>query len=231
MLACVRARGITVWHWLWRLLCAARAPQQRTRAASRLEPPRRARRHQRRHRSQRSSSRAHRSRREGGPGAVRAEFGAVTSVEPHATRAGIAILEQGGNAIDAAVAVAYALAVTHPSAGNLGGGGFLLVRPKGGPTSALDFRESAPLALTRSRFDAMQRAGGMGAGLGRSPGQRGGPRARARSLRSLAAGSGARAGNRARARSPLGRAPSRATRGQLQRAVARSGGPRHLRQG
>lgn len=93
---------------------------------------------------------------------MRAEFGAVTSVEPHATRAGVAILEQGGNAIDAAVAVAYALAVTHPSAGNLGGGGFLLVRPKGGPTSALDFRESAPLALTRPRFDAMQRAGGMG---------------------------------------------------------------------
>ena len=99
---------------------------------------------------------------DGGPRAVRAEFGAVTSVEPHATRAGIAILEQGGNAIDAAVAVAYALAVTHPSAGNLGGGGFLLVRPKGGPTAALDFRESAPLALTRPRFDAMQRAGGMG---------------------------------------------------------------------
>jgi len=93
---------------------------------------------------------------------VRAEFGAVTSVEAHATRAGIAILEQGGNAVDAAVAVAYALAVTHPSAGNLGGGGFMLVRPKGGPTLALDFRESAPLALTRARFDAMQKAGGMG---------------------------------------------------------------------
>ena len=99
---------------------------------------------------------------QGGPRAVRAEFGAVTSVEPYATRAGIAILEQGGNAIDAAVAVAYALAVTHPSAGNLGGGGFMLVRPKGGPTLALDFRESAPTALTRARFDAMQRAGGMG---------------------------------------------------------------------
>jgi gamma-glutamyltranspeptidase / glutathione hydrolase len=93
---------------------------------------------------------------------VRAEFGAVTSVEPHATRAGIAILEQGGNAIDAAVAVAYALAVTHPSAGNLGGGGFMLVRPKGGATWALDFRESAPLALTRPRFDAMQHDGGFG---------------------------------------------------------------------
>ncbi len=99
---------------------------------------------------------------QGGPRAVRAEFGAVTSVEPHATRAGIAMLEQGGNAVDAAVAVAYALAVTHPSAGNLGGGGFMLVRPKGGPTLALDFRESAPFKLTRTRFDAMQRAGGMG---------------------------------------------------------------------
>ena len=99
----------------------------------------------------------------GGPGAVSAEHGAVTSVEARATRVGIAILERGGNAIDAAVAVAYALAVTHPSAGNLGGGGFLLVRPKGGPTLALDFRESAPLGLTRDRFDAMQRAGGAGA--------------------------------------------------------------------
>ncbi len=90
------------------------------------------------------------------------EAGVVTSVEAHATRVGIAILEQGGNAVDAAVAVAYALAVTHPSAGNLGGGGFMLVRPVGGPTAALDFRESAPLALTRERFDAMQKEGGMG---------------------------------------------------------------------
>lgn len=94
--------------------------------------------------------------------AVRAEFGAVTSVEGNATRAGIAILEQGGNAVDAAVAVAYALAVTHPSAGNLGGGGFMLIHAPGEPTAALDFREDAPRALTRERFDAMQRAGGMG---------------------------------------------------------------------
>jgi len=99
---------------------------------------------------------------EGGPRTAHGAYGAVTSVESHATRAGIAILEQGGNAVDAAVAVAYALAVTHPSAGNLGGGGFMLIRPKGGPTAALDFRESAPVALTRPRFDAMQRAGGMG---------------------------------------------------------------------
>jgi len=98
----------------------------------------------------------------GGARAVRATAGAVTSVEPHATRAGIAILEHGGNAVDAAVAVAYALAVTHPSAGNLGGGGFILVRPAGGPTVALDFRETAPLGLTRDRFDAMEKNGGMG---------------------------------------------------------------------
>jgi gamma-glutamyltranspeptidase/glutathione hydrolase len=93
---------------------------------------------------------------------VRAAYGAVTSVEANATRAGIAMLERGGNAVDAAVAVAYALAVTHPSAGNIGGGGFLLVRPKGGPTRALDFRETAPLALTLERFNAMEKSGGIG---------------------------------------------------------------------
>jgi len=98
----------------------------------------------------------------GGASAVHGEFGAVTSVEGHATRAGIRMLERGGNAIDAAVATAYALAVTHPSAGNLGGGGFMLIRPPGGPTVALDFRETAPLALTRARFDEMERAGGLG---------------------------------------------------------------------
>lgn len=84
------------------------------------------------------------------------------SVEPAATRAGISMLELGGNAVDAAVAVAYALAVTHPSAGNLGGGGFMLVRPRGGPTVALDFRETAPAALTREQFDTMEQSGGQG---------------------------------------------------------------------
>jgi len=98
----------------------------------------------------------------GGPGSVRAEHGAVSSVEAHATRAGITVLERGGNAVDAAVAVAYALAVTHPNAGNLGGGGFMLIRPKGGPTVALDFRETAPLSLTRAAFDTMERSGGEG---------------------------------------------------------------------
>jgi gamma-glutamyltranspeptidase / glutathione hydrolase len=99
---------------------------------------------------------------DGGAGSVRGEYGAVTSVEPNATRAGVHVLERGGNAVDAAVAVAYALAVTHPSAGNLGGGGFMLVRPRGGPTAALDFRETAPTALTRDQFDAMEKAGGQG---------------------------------------------------------------------
>ncbi len=65
------------------------------------------------------------------------------------------MLEAGGNAVDAAVATAYALAVTHPSAGNIGGGGFMLVHRVGKPTVAIDFRETAPAALDQKRFDAM----------------------------------------------------------------------------
>lgn len=85
------------------------------------------------------------------------EFGAggvVTSVEAQATRAGTSILEAGGNAVDAAVATALALAVTHPSAGNLGGGGFLLVKKKDG-IEAIDFREDAPARLTPALFQQM----------------------------------------------------------------------------
>jgi gamma-glutamyltranspeptidase/glutathione hydrolase len=98
----------------------------------------------------------------GGTRAVRAEQGAVTSVEANATRIGVGILERGGTAVDAAVAVAYALAVTHPSAGNIGGGGFMLVRPAKGPTVAIDFRETAPASLDRKHFDAMIAAGASG---------------------------------------------------------------------
>jgi gamma-glutamyltranspeptidase/glutathione hydrolase len=83
----------------------------------------------------------------------------VSSVEVNATRAGISVLEAGGNAVDAAVAVGYALAVTHPSAGNIGGGGFLLFKAKGQETVAIDFREVAPRSLTQAGFDAMIRAG------------------------------------------------------------------------
>lgn len=81
--------------------------------------------------------------------------GVVSSVEANATRAGQRILEAGGNAADAAVAVAYALAVTHPNAGNLGGGGILLYRPSGGPTTVIDFREKAPGGVTEDKFRKM----------------------------------------------------------------------------
>ena len=88
-------------------------------------------------------------------------FGVVTSVEEHATRAGVQILEAGGNAVDAAVATALALAVTHPSAGNLGGGGFLLAKMDS-EVDAIDFREDAPRALTKEAFWGMIRAGAKG---------------------------------------------------------------------
>ena len=79
----------------------------------------------------------------GGKRSVRGDAGVVTSVEPNATHIGAEVLRHGGNAVDAAVAVAFALAVTHPSAGNIGGGGFMMVRLPGGETHAIDFRESA----------------------------------------------------------------------------------------
>lgn len=99
--------------------------------------------------------------RAGGRGVVSGSYGVVTSVESQATHAGVAILERGGNAVDAAVAVAFVLAVTHPSAGNLGGGGFMLVgRDK--DVTAIDFRENAPAELPRARFDRMIAKGGGG---------------------------------------------------------------------
>ncbi|MEM6294892.1 MAG: gamma-glutamyltransferase [Myxococcota bacterium] len=78
--------------------------------------------------------------------------GAVTSAEAAASEVGLSILQAGGNAIDAAVAVGFALAVTHPSAGNLGGGGFMVVRMADGTTAAFDYREQAPSAATRDMF-------------------------------------------------------------------------------
>ncbi len=98
----------------------------------------------------------------GGKSAVRGEAGLVTSVEPNATRAGVAVLEKGGNAVDAAVAVAYALAVTHPSAGNIGGGGFMLVRMHHQDTVAIDFRETAPKAATTKKVLDEIAAGAVG---------------------------------------------------------------------
>ncbi|MCC6673340.1 MAG: gamma-glutamyltransferase [Planctomycetes bacterium] len=78
--------------------------------------------------------------------------GAVASADPHASAAGIAVLKAGGNAMDAAVAVALVLAVTHPQAGNLGGGGFFVARMADGRNYALDFREKAPAGAQRDMF-------------------------------------------------------------------------------
>ena len=83
---------------------------------------------------------------------VRARHAMVVTVEPHATAVGVDVLKSGGNAIDAAVAVGFTLAVTHPFAGNLGGGGFLLARFADGRTTFLDFRERAPAAASRDMY-------------------------------------------------------------------------------
>jgi gamma-glutamyltranspeptidase / glutathione hydrolase len=78
--------------------------------------------------------------------------GAVTSQEAHATDIGIEVLKQGGSAVDAAIAVGFALAVTHPSAGNIGGGGFMVVRMNDGSKAALDYREMAPSGASRDMY-------------------------------------------------------------------------------
>jgi gamma-glutamyltranspeptidase/glutathione hydrolase len=78
--------------------------------------------------------------------------GAVATQEGHATDVGIGILKKGGNAVDAAIAVAFALAVTHPSAGNIGGGGFMVVRMADGRASTIDYREVAPRRATRNMY-------------------------------------------------------------------------------
>lgn len=83
---------------------------------------------------------------------VRARHGIVASTNEVASRIGVDVLKQGGNAVDAAIAVAFALAVTHPSAGNLGGGGFMMIRLKSGKTTAIDYREMAPAAASRDVY-------------------------------------------------------------------------------
>jgi gamma-glutamyltranspeptidase / glutathione hydrolase len=76
----------------------------------------------------------------------------VATDAPLATAVGVQVLSSGGNAVDAAVATAFALAVVYPEAGNIGGGGFMVVRLADGTTAALDFREKAPLAATRDMY-------------------------------------------------------------------------------
>jgi gamma-glutamyltranspeptidase/glutathione hydrolase len=83
---------------------------------------------------------------------VKAKHGMVVCAESLAARAGVDVLKRGGNAIDAAVAVAFALAVTFPEAGNIGGGGFMLIRFADGKSTMIDFREKAPSHSTRTMF-------------------------------------------------------------------------------
>jgi gamma-glutamyltranspeptidase / glutathione hydrolase len=91
---------------------------------------------------------------------ARARRGMVAAQEARASQVGVQALADGGNAVDAAVATAFALAVTHPTAGNVGGGGFLLLRTAGGEAVAYDFRETAPAGasatmwLEDGRYDA-----------------------------------------------------------------------------
>ena len=83
---------------------------------------------------------------------VRARHAMVVTVHHDATDAGVEILKQGGNAVDAAVAVGFALAVVHPEAGNIGGGGFMLVLFKNGKSHFMDYREEAPGAATMNMY-------------------------------------------------------------------------------
>jgi gamma-glutamyltranspeptidase/glutathione hydrolase len=83
---------------------------------------------------------------------VSAENGMVASAQHLATRVGVEVLKKGGNAVDAAVAVGYALAVVYPAAGNLGGGGFMTIQFADGRKTFLDFREKAPLAATANMY-------------------------------------------------------------------------------
>lgn len=90
------------------------------------------------------------------PGPVRAKNGMVVSASKIASEVGVEILKKGGNAIDAAVAVGFALAVTYPAAGNIGGGGFMVIRMNDGFSTTIDYREKAPLRAHEKMFQDSQ---------------------------------------------------------------------------
>src|SRR5215470_8733304 len=85
-------------------------------------------------------------------GFVSSKTGMVITTSAPASDVGAAILHKGGNAVDAAVATAFALAVTHPSAGNIGGGGFMVIRPSQGSPITIDYRERAPFKSTPTMY-------------------------------------------------------------------------------
>src|SRR5437762_1425507 len=85
-------------------------------------------------------------------GILTSKRGAVVSTSSIASDVGAGILAKGGNAVDAAVATAFALAVTLPSAGNIGGGGFMVIRPALGQPVTIDYRERAPLKSTPTMY-------------------------------------------------------------------------------
>src|SRR5437868_1489142 len=105
--------------------------------------------------------------------AVEAEHGMVVSAQHYASEVGVRILAEGGNAIDAAVAVGYALAVVDPCCGNIGGGGFMTIHLKDGRETFINFRETAPGAATAAMYldpagkpiDDLSRSGYRAAGV------------------------------------------------------------------